>query len=33
VRGFARRARSPIVRELNGEKIDIVRWSDDIKQY
>ena len=22
-----------IVRELNGEKIDIVRWSDDIKQY
>jgi len=22
-----------IVRELNGEKIDIVRWSEDIKQY
>ena len=22
-----------IVRELNGEKIDIVRWSDDIKNY
>jgi len=22
-----------IVRELNGEKIDIVRWSNDIKQY
>jgi len=22
-----------IVRELSGEKIDIVRWSDDIKQY
>jgi len=22
-----------IVRELNGEKVDIVRWSDDIKQY
>ncbi len=22
-----------IVRELNGEKIDIVRWSDDIRQY
>ena len=22
-----------IVRELNGEKIDIVRWSDDIKHY
>ena len=22
-----------IVRELGGEKIDIVRWSDDIKQY
>ncbi len=22
-----------IVRELNGEKIDIVRWSDDIKSY
>ena len=22
-----------IVRELNGEKIDIVRWSDDVKQY
>jgi len=22
-----------IVRELNGEKIDIVRWNDDIKQY
>lgn len=24
---------SNIVRELNGEKIDIVRWSDDIRQY
>ena len=22
-----------IIRELNGEKIDIVRWSNDIKQY
>ncbi len=22
-----------IVRELNGEKIDIVRWSDDVRQY
>ena len=22
-----------IVRELNGEKIDIVRWSDDVKSY
>lgn len=22
-----------IVRELNGEKIDIVRWSDDVKEY
>ncbi len=22
-----------IVRELNGEKVDIVRWSDDVRQY
>ena len=23
----------PIIRELNGERIDIIKWTDDLKQY